>query len=622
MLERTLARVHRWFHESKQRVDTCNAPGMKSLMSSPPTICQVAFSALDARTLLSWYRSAFGLLPSGTTVFGGPLATRVQGIERNLSVCRWLVDSQDFFQLEFFAFVSPKTRKRPSDDRLCDLGYRMIGIHVTDFGATIARLRKLGSVPLMTGETPSRIACVRDPEGNWVEIFESDPLAERGPDEARPEVNATVRSVTLSVRDLDAARKVWMDGFGLPAARRQLHGPEHEALWDLDGARRRAEVVQGGGVLLELVEYETPESRPHPPDYRISDQGFMNIALGFSKAEEFDDFYHQAQAIGCRPNGKPLDIGVFKVMYVNEPHGGESVELLCARRKGFGVAGFTPKPRRESSVHYEWKTALITGAGSGIGLQLAEDLARSGAGVILMDLDVPRDALDRVRSARREASQVVEAITVDVTDEAAVKRGVASALSVAPAPDLVINSAGIQIAKPFEELTAEEYRSVIEVNLMGSRNVAAAVLPQLQRGARFAFISSLGGLIPNYSYAAYAASKYGVVGLAGTLRLEYEPRGVHISVICPPEVDTPMVIEERRTMHPANKALKELAGRLTVETAAKRILAGLARGDFLIIPGERARFAYALDRFLPRAVAHRITDLFVRRGLREMHLDN
>jgi hypothetical protein len=76
-----------------------------------------------------------------------------------------------------------------------------------------------------------------------------------------------------------------------------------------------------------------------------------------------------------------------------------------------------------------------------------------------------------------------------------------------------------------------------------------------------------------------------------------------------------MVIEERRTMHPANKALKELAGRLTVETAAELILAGLDRGDFLIVPGTRAKVAYGLDRFLPRAVAHRITDLFVRRAL-------
>jgi NAD(P)-dependent dehydrogenase (short-subunit alcohol dehydrogenase family) len=341
----------------------------------------------------------------------------------------------------------------------------------------------------------------------------------------------------------------------------------------------------------------------------------MNIALGFSSAGDFDHFYRQAEAIGCRPNGKPLDIGVFKVMYVNEPHGGESVELLCARRWGFEVTGFTPKQHRESGRQYEWKTALITGAGSGIGLQIAEDLARNGANLILMDLDLPRVELDRIHAARKETSQFVRVMTGDVTDAEDVERAVAAAWLEPPAPDLVIHAAGIQIAKPFEELTAEEYRRVIDVNLLGSRNVAAAVLPRLERGARFAFLSSLGGLVPNYSYAAYAASKYGVVGLAGALRLEYEPKGVHISVVCPPEVDTPMVIEERRTMHPANKALKELAGRLSVEAAADLILAGLDRGDFLIVPGKRAKLAYGLDRFLPRAIAHRITDLLVRRAL-------
>ena len=586
-------------------------------MPSAPSICQVAFSAVDARTLLSWYQNAFGLLYSGTALFGGPLATRVQGIGRNLSVCRWLVDSQDFFQLEFFAFVNPKTRKRPPNDRFSDLGYRMIGIHVSDFDAAVARLRKLRSVPRIVGDPSARIACVRDPEGNWVEIFERDPLEGLAPEKARTEVDATVRSVTLSVPNLDAASKTWIEGFGLSESPRPLHGAEHEALWGLVGARRKARVVQAGGVLLELVEYETPTPSPHPTDYQISDQGIMNVALGFSSATEFDAFFERAEAVGCHPNGKPLDLGVFKVMYVNEPVGGESVELLCARRRGFAIAGFAPRSHRAPGIRGKWDTALITGAASGIGLQLAEDLAASGTNLILMDLDMPDDALARIRDACPGASQIAEAITVDVTDEGAVARAVGRAMSMVPTLDLVIHSAGIQIAKPFEDLTSEEYRKVIDVNLMGSRNVAAALLPHLQPGARFAFISSLGGLIPNYSYAAYAASKYGVIGLAGALRLEYEPKNVHISVICPPEVDTPMVIDERRTMHPSNKALKELAGRLRVETAARQILQGLARGDFLVIPGRRARFAYALDRFLPPAVAHRITDLFVRRGLRE-----
>jgi len=588
-------------------------------MSLPPSICQVAFCALDAKRLRAWYQDAFGFLPSGGTIFAGPLAKRVQGLDRVLTSCRWLVDSQDVFQLEFFGFVSPKSRERLPDARLSDAGYQMIGIHVADFDATLARLRQLGSTPRTIGEQGVRIASVRDPEGNWVEIFERDPLSSIAPVKARPEVNATLRSVTLSVADLEAARAVWVDGFGLPLAPcEDLHGPEHEALWDLDGARRRALLVQAGGVLLELVEYETPKPRPHPAGYRISDQGYMNIALGFSNRAEFDRFFARAVDIGCHPNGKPLDINVFRVMYVNEPHGGESIELLFPRRWAFAISGFRPSDRpRDREPSPKWQSALITGAGSGIGLQIAEDLAKQGTNLILMDIHFSPEALGRLRAARRHATQSLETFTVDIVDSEAVERAVSAAVTGTSTPDLVIHSAGIQIAKPFSELTAEEYRRVIEVNLLGSRNVAAAMLPRLQTGARFAFVASLAGLVPSYSYSAYSSSKFGIVGLAGSLRLEYRPKGIDISVICPPEVDTPMVTEERRTMHPASKALKELAGTLSVEAAAREILAGLARGEFLVIPGGRAKLTQALDRFFPRSLSRRITDLVVSSALRD-----
>lgn len=87
----------------------------------------------------------------------------------------------------------------------------------------------------------------------------------------------------------------------------------------------------------------------------------------------------------------------------------------------------------------------------------------------------------------------------------------------------------------------------VEVNLIGSRNFSAAVLPLMTPGAQLALIASLAGLVPNYGYAAYSASKFGVVGLAGCLRLEYRPKGIDVCVVCPPGVETPMVTEERRS---------------------------------------------------------------------------
>jgi 3-dehydrosphinganine reductase len=217
--------------------------------------------------------------------------------------------------------------------------------------------------------------------------------------------------------------------------------------------------------------------------------------------------------------------------------------------------------------------------------------------------------------AATQQGRRIQTQTVDVRDPDRLTEVIAAAVQLLGAPDLAINSAGIQLAKPFEELSAEEFRRVIEVNLLGSRNFAAAVLPHMQAGGRLALVSSLAGLVPNYAYAAYSASKYAVVGLAEVLRLEYRPRGIDVSVICPPEVETNLVVEERRTQHPASATLKRTAGTLDVDTACREIFAGLRTGGFMVIPSRRARAVAWMGKYIPRALAHAGSDLTVRRVL-------
>lgn len=244
------------------------------------------------------------------------------------------------------------------------------------------------------------------------------------------------------------------------------------------------------------------------------------------------------------------------------------------------------------------RSTLITGGASGIGLRLAELLAARGDRVT---------TLDRAPAALPGADHH----EVDVRDADAVRAAVDAAK-----PRLVINSAGIQLAKRFPELSEEEFRRLIEVNLIGSRNVAVAAWPHLQRGGHLVLIASLAGLVPNYGYAAYCASKYGVVGLAEVLRLEGRPDGIRVSCVCPPEVETPMVVEERRTMLPPSQALKALAGTMELEPAAQAILKGIDRGDFMIVPGAKARCARLLGRVLPARASHALTDRVVARALR------
>ena len=115
--------------------------------------------------------------------------------------------------------------------------------------------------------------------------------------------------------------------------------------------------------------------------------------------------------------------------------------------------------------------------------------------------------------------------------------------------------------------------------------------------------------MPTHSYTAYNSSKYAVVGLAGALRLECIERGIEVSVICPPEVNTPMIVEERKSLAPAAARLKDTAGTLEVGPCCDEILTRLRRGRFMIVPGWRARGVAAMGRWFPnlmRWVSERI----------------
>jgi catechol 2,3-dioxygenase-like lactoylglutathione lyase family enzyme len=312
-------------------------------------IGQVAFVHLGACRLWQWYRDGLGLLPAGATLFGGPPAARVNGLPSPLFPAHWLMDGREWFQLEFFRFLHPRSRPRRSDESPADLGYRRVGFHVRDFDAALARLEALGSAPSgpVLGAPGDRRACVRDPDGNLVELMETDPLPAEAPAKTHPEVPATLRSVTISVAQLDEAAKVWTECVGLTRADGDpLHGPEHEVLWGLEGAESRSLVVDGHGVLVELVEYARPRGRPLPDGHRLCDQGIMNVAFVARDRATFDRTFARWVERGLRPTRPtPLDAGIFRVMYFDLPSG-QNVELLYPRRWAWKLTGFAPAGTR------------------------------------------------------------------------------------------------------------------------------------------------------------------------------------------------------------------------------------------------------------------------------------
>src|SRR5205823_1206105 len=159
----------------------------------------------------------------------------------------------------------------------------------------------------------------------------------------RLHIPAAIRSVTLSVPDLQRSRRTFVDVLGLEEAQDPLHRPEHESLWGLDGASSESLALWAGDIGVELVQYTEPVGRAWPPGYRISDQGLLNIAFGFRDRAEFEAAQRRCRQAGLVANGPTLRLGAWSVVYVND-ESGFSIELLRMAPWYDRQMGFRPRP--------------------------------------------------------------------------------------------------------------------------------------------------------------------------------------------------------------------------------------------------------------------------------------
>lgn len=242
---------------------------------------------------------------------------------------------------------------------------------------------------------------------------------------------------------------------------------------------------------------------------------------------------------------------------------------------------------------------IITGGGSGLGHGLAARYLKKGSIVSVLDLNFRPEQGAELEAIAHVSGSECHFYTVNVTDAESVKDAIAKASVTSGAPDLAINSAGILINKTLEDTTPEAFKKVIDVNLIGSFNFASAIMPLMKPGSQIALIASVAGLISNYGYTAYGASKFGVVGLATTLRYEYEHKGIKVSCVCPPEVKTPMVAAEHANADPVSLELKKFAGSLEPEDACSQIFAGIESGKWMIIPSFEAKSLIFISRVFP-----------------------
>ncbi|HEU5402550.1 MAG TPA: SDR family oxidoreductase [Terriglobales bacterium] len=184
------------------------------------------------------------------------------------------------------------------------------------------------------------------------------------------------------------------------------------------------------------------------------------------------------------------------------------------------------------------RIAVITGAAQGIGRRTAELLAERGWNLALIDLQSCKETRATASSFGGEALE----FTGSVTDEKFLASCAATLAERWTAPELVVNNAGISFISPGEKTSVEDFRKVLEVNLVGPFVVTRAFAPMMlaQRSGSFVNVASIAGIAGVADRAAYNASKHGLVGLTRTLAAEWGGRGVRCNAVCPGWVKTPM----------------------------------------------------------------------------------
>lgn len=276
---------------------------------------------------------------------------------------------------------------------------------------------------------------------------------------------------------------------------------------------------------------------------------------------------------------------------------------------------------RNTDTTFKGKNVMITGGSSGIGKATGKLLASGGANVFILarNQEGLNQALQEIKAEGDSHNQQHGAFSADVTNYQDVEDAIAAVVEIGGAPDVLINCAGVTYPGYFERLPLSTFRTQMDVNYFGTLNTVKAVVPHMmaQKSGHIVNISSVAGLFGGFGYSAYGASKFAVCGLTESLRAELKPHKITVSLVFPPDTDTPQLREEKKvrpreidlisgTGKPedlrgpsefiaywlAKTVLSDNGDPLSADQVARAIVRGIQKRQYLISPDATLKVVY------------------------------
>jgi 3-dehydrosphinganine reductase len=257
-----------------------------------------------------------------------------------------------------------------------------------------------------------------------------------------------------------------------------------------------------------------------------------------------------------------------------------------------------------SNSFYHNKVVVITGGSSGIGLAVAKEFARRYARITIISRDIEKLKVAQSAIQKINGEIVVDIIAADVSLKEQITAAIDAVGIKSGTIDVLINCAGIAAHGRFADLTNEQFEKTLQVNYMGVVYASKAAWKYLKAAkGQLSFVSSVAGYLGLIGYSNYAPTKFAITGLAECLFYEGRDDNIRVSIIYPPDTDTPLLHNERQNTLPECLALSKNIEVKTPEEVAMIYIRGLQKNRFEIYCDFNSRLIRSFKNNLPKVFA-------------------